>query len=105
MQTLTRAGLTEKIYSHIGLSRSESALLLEEILEKVVTTLESGDSVKISGFGTFSVRRKGNRIGRNPKTGVEVEIEPRLVLTFRPSQKLKKCVNEGMIKKSSGKDE
>lgn len=104
MTTLTRAGLTEKLYSHIGLSRSESALLLEEVLEKVVTTLQDGNSVKLSGFGTFSVRRKGNRVGRNPKTGVEVEIEPRLVLTFRPSQKLKKRVNEGMIKKSSRKD-
>lgn len=104
MRTLTRAGLTEKLYSHIGLSRSESALLLEEILEKVVTTLENGESVKISGFGTFSVRRKGNRIGRNPKTGVEVEIEPRLVLTFRPSQKLKKHVNEGIVKKTLRKD-
>ncbi|AYN86723.1 MULTISPECIES: integration host factor subunit alpha [Commensalibacter] len=101
MQTLTRAGLIEKLYSHIGLSRSESAQLLETVLEKIVVTLEKGDSVKISGFGTFSVRRKGNRIGRNPKTGVEVEIEPRYVLSFRSSQKLKKNVNEGMIKKSS----
>lgn len=101
MQTLTRAGLIEKLYSHIGLSRSESAILLETVLDKIVIALEKKDSVKISGFGTFSVRRKGNRIGRNPKTGIEVEIESRYVLSFRSSQKLKKNVNEGMIQKSS----
>ncbi|MDI2113471.1 integration host factor subunit alpha [Commensalibacter nepenthis] len=104
MQTLTRAGLIEKLYSHVGLSRSESAVLLEEVLEKIVSTLEGGDAVKISGFGTFSVRKKGSRIGRNPKTGEEVVIEPRLVLSFRPSQMLKNSVNEGMMKKVAKKD-
>ncbi|MDI2090414.1 integration host factor subunit alpha [Commensalibacter oyaizuii] len=103
MQTLTRAGLIEKLYSHVGLSRSESSVLLEEVLEKIISTLEGGDSVKISGFGTFSVRKKGSRIGRNPKTGEEVVIEPRLVLSFRPSQMLKNRVNEGMIKQVSRK--
>ncbi|CAI3932587.1 Bacterial nucleoid DNA-binding protein IHF-alpha (HimA) (PDB:1B8Z) [Commensalibacter communis] len=103
MQTLTRAGLIEKLYSHVGLSRSESAVLLEEVLEKIVSTLEGGDAVKISGFGTFAVRKKGSRIGRNPKTGEEVVIEPRLVLAFRPSQMLKNSVNEGMMKKVAKK--
>ncbi|CAK7192447.1 Integration host factor subunit alpha [Commensalibacter sp. Nvir] len=99
MNTLTRAGLIEKLYSHVGLSRNESAQILEDILERIMSTLEKGDSVKISGFGTFSVRKKGTRVGRNPKTGKEVTIDPRLVLSFRPSQILKKNVNKGMMQK------
>ena len=101
MQTLTRAGLTEKLYSQVGLSRSESAALLEEVIGKIVHTLDNKETVKISGFGTFSVRRKGSRIGRNPKTGKEVVIEPRLVLAFRPSQMLKQRINKTMNRKSS----
>ena len=86
MNTVTRAQLAEQIYKEVGLSRNESAELLEHVLERVAKRLESGDSVKISGFGTFSVRQKGRRVGRNPKTGVEVPILPRSVLVFRPSQ-------------------
>ena len=93
MNTVTRAQLAETIYSQVGLSRNDSAELLEAILERVSRALEAGDSVKISGFGTFSVRQKGRRIGRNPKTGVEVPILPRRVLVFRPSQVLKARVN------------
>lgn len=93
MNTVTRAQLAETIYAQVGLSRNDSADLLETVLERVSMALESGDSVKISGFGTFSVRQKGRRIGRNPKTGVEVPILPRRVLTFRPSQVLKAHVN------------
>jgi integration host factor subunit alpha len=93
MNTVTRAHLTETIYTQVGLSRNESADLLETVLERMCTVLESGESVKISGFGTFSVRQKGRRIGRNPKTGVEVPIQPRRVLVFRPSQVLKAHVN------------
>ena len=93
MNTVTRAQLAETIYSQVGLSRNDSADLLETVRERMSTALESGDSVKISGFGTFSVRQKGKRIGRNPKTGVEVPILPRRVLTFRPSQVLKAHVN------------
>ena len=93
MQTVTRAHLAERIYTQVGLSRNESADLLETVLERLSKSLESGDSVKISGFGTFSVRQKGRRIGRNPKTGVEVPILPRRVLVFRPSQVLKAHVN------------
>ncbi|WP_297489217.1 integration host factor subunit alpha [Acidocella sp.] len=94
MNTLTRAQLTEAIYATVGLSRHESADLLELVLDRIALALEVGKSVKISGFGTFSVRQKGRRIGRNPKTGVEVPILPRRVLVFRPSQMLREAVNE-----------
>ena len=93
MRTLTRAALAEAIYRQVGLSRNESADLLEMVLERVSVALEAGESVKISGFGTFSVRQKGRRIGRNPKTGKEVPILPRRVLVFRPSQVLRARVN------------
>lgn len=93
MNTITRAQLAEAIYAQVGLSRNESAALLEDVLERVSAALESGRSVKISAFGTFSVRQKGMRVGRNPKTGVEVPIMPRRVLTFRPSQVLKARLN------------
>src|SRR5246127_492939 len=93
MNTVTRTHLAETIYAQVGLSRNESANLLESVLAKVTATLESGESVKISGFGTFSVRQKGRRIGRNPKTGKEVPILPRRVLVFRPSHVLKSHVN------------
>jgi integration host factor subunit alpha len=77
----------------VGLSRNDSADLLEAVLERLSVALEAGESVKISGFGTFSVRQKGRRVGRNPKTGVEVPILPRRVLVFRPSQVLKAEIN------------
>ena len=93
METVTRAQLAEQIYMQVGLSRNESADLLETVLERLATVLEGGQSVKISGFGTFSVRQKGRRIGRNPKTGVEVAIMPRSVLVFRPSQVMRALVN------------
>ena len=93
MNTVTRAQLAERIYTQVGLSRNESADLLEGVLARVCSALQSGESVKISGFGTFSVRQKGRRVGRNPKTGVEVPILPRRVLVFRPSQVLKAQVN------------
>ena len=93
METLTRSGLAEAIYAEVGLSRNESAELLEAVLERLAQVLETGESVKISGFGTFLVRQKGSRIGRNPKTGVEVPILPRRVLSFRPSQSLKARIN------------
>jgi len=93
MNTITRAHLAETIYAQVGLSRNESADLLETVLSRLAVTLESGESVKISGFGTFSVRQKGRRVGRNPKTGQEVPILPRRVLVFRPSQVLKARIN------------
>ena len=89
METLTRAQLAEAIYAEVGLSRNESAALLEAVLARVSTALGQGQAVKISAFGTFAVRQKAQRIGRNPKTGVEVPILPRRVLSFRPSQMLR----------------
>jgi len=87
--TITRTELSEAVYQEIGLSRNESMDLLETVLEKISETLVTGESVKISSFGTFSIRSKSERIGRNPKTGVEVPITPRRVINFRPSQQLK----------------
>ena len=104
MNTVTRAQLTETIYTQVGLSRNESADLLEVVLARMSAALEAGESVKISGFGTFSVRQKGRRIGRNPKTGVEVPILPRRVLVFRPSQVLRAHVNH-MTPPIGGDDE
>ena len=105
MNTVTRAHLAETIYTQVGLSRNESADLLETVLTRMSTALESGESIKISGFGTFSVRQKGRRIGRNPKTGVEVPILPRRVLVFRSSQVLKAQVNHLALPADDGFDE
>lgn len=95
-KTLTRADLTEAVYKNVGLSRNESAELVETILESMADKLEDGETVKLSSFGTFSVRDKNQRIGRNPKTGEEVPIKPRRVLTFRPSHVLKDHINKTM---------
>ena len=92
--TITRAHLGEAVYQEVGLSRNESAELLESVLGYVSEALAKGESVKISSFGSFSVRQKGQRIGRNPKTGEEVPIMPRKVLVFRPSQVLKTEINQ-----------
>lgn len=89
MDTLTRAEIAEAINRELGLSRSESLTMVEAILQHMTTALEKGENVKISGFGTFLLRDKAERTGRNPKTGVEVPITPRRVLTFRASQQLK----------------
>lgn len=94
--TITRAQLSEAIYQEVGLSRNESADLLESVLSEIAGALEQGETVKISSFGSFSVRSKGQRIGRNPKTGEEVPILPRKVLVFRPSQLLKNRINDGL---------
>lgn len=93
-QTLTRADLSEAVYEEVGLSRNESASLVEQVLEEVISTLVSGENVKISSFGSFAVRQKGERIGRNPKTGEEVPILPRRVISFRASHVLKERVND-----------
>ncbi len=90
--TLTRADLAETMNGRIGLSRSESAKLVEQIIDLMCDALADGENVKISGFGTFVLRDKNRRIGRNPKTGVEVPIEARRVLTFRPSQIMREQV-------------
>jgi integration host factor subunit alpha len=90
---VTRAQLAEAVYQEVGLSRSESAALVDEILSQVAESLMQDGAVKISSFGTFSVRQKGHRVGRNPKTGDEVPILPRRVLVFRASQVLKDRIN------------
>ena len=97
-QTVTRAQLSDAVYQEVGLSRNESADLLELVLNEMVAALTRGESVKISSFGSFSIRSKGTRIGRNPKTGEEVPILPRRVLVFRASQLLKSRINDGLTK-------
>jgi integration host factor subunit alpha len=92
--SLTRAELADAVHREIGLSRAESAELVENVLDTISEALLDGDNVKISSFGSFVLRNKGLRIGRNPKTGVEVPIEPRTVLTFRPSQLLRQAIND-----------
>jgi integration host factor subunit alpha len=92
-KTLTRADLSEAVHRQIGLSRNESADLVKSILDLMSDTLVEGQSVKLSSFGTFMVRSKNGRVGRNPKTGEEVPITPRRVLVFRPSQVMKNIIN------------
>ena len=94
-KTLTRMDLSEAVFREVGLSRNESAQLIEAVLEHMSDALVDGEQVKISSFGTFSVRDKTARVGRNPKTGEEVPINPRRVLTFRPSHLMKDRVAEG----------
>ena len=91
--TVTRAELGEAVYQEVGLSRSESAELVETVLEEISLALVRGEAVKLSSFGSFSVREKGERVGRNPKTGEEVPILPRKVLVFRASHVLKDRIN------------
>jgi integration host factor subunit alpha len=94
-KTLTRMDLSEAVFREVGLSRNESAELVETVLNLMSDALVQGQQVKISSFGTFSVREKNARIGRNPKTGEEVPITPRRVLTFRPSHLMKERVAAG----------
>lgn len=93
-RTLTRADLAEAVYQEVGLSRSESSQLVESVLNEVADTLVKGETVKLSSFGSFQVREKAGRVGRNPKTGEEVPIEPRRVLVFRASHVLKDKIND-----------
>lgn len=94
-KTLTRMDLSEAVFREVGLSRNDSAQLIENVLEYMSDALVRGEQVKISSFGTFSVRDKSARVGRNPKTGEEVPINPRRVLTFRPSHLMKDRVAAG----------
>jgi integration host factor subunit alpha len=94
-RTLTRAQIAEAVYHEVGLSRSDSADLVDAVLKTISDRLAAGETVKISSFGTFSLRQKGQRIGRNPKTGEEVPILPRRALVFKPSHALKRRVNNG----------
>lgn len=101
MGTVTRAQLSEAVHKEVGLSRSDSAQLVESVLDELCNDLVNGKVVKISSFGSFSVRDKGGRVGRNPKTGEEVPIAPRRVLVFRPSHVLKDMINR-VVSKSGG---
>ena len=100
-KTLTRADLSEAVYNEIGLSRVESSEIVESVLDELSSALVKGDEVKLSSFGTFSVRQKNGRIGRNPKTGEEVPITPRRDLSFRASHVLKDRINAA-FKKMNG---
>lgn len=94
-KTMTRADLTDLVHRELGISRNESAMFVEQVLEELISALERGEDVKLSSFGTFSVRAKKMRMGRNPKTGEEVPITPRRVITFRASHVLKEAINAG----------
>ena len=97
-KTVTRVDLSEAVYQKAGLSRAESAKLVEQVLGEIGDSLVAGKTVKLSGFGTFIVRSKGERVGRNPKTGVEVPIEKRRVMLFKPSNVLKFQSNGEAVK-------
>jgi integration host factor subunit alpha len=92
-KTLTRADLAEAVVRKVGLPRNESQELVELVLHEISASLARGETVKLSSFGSFGIRQKGQRIGRNPKTGEEVPITPRRVLVFRPSNVMKSRIN------------
>ncbi len=99
-RTLTRVDLAEAVYRQVGLSRTESAELVETVIDAICDAVAAGESVKLSSFGSFIVRDKRERVGRNPKTGEEVPIKPRRVMVFKPSNILKDAVLNGNKKKS-----
>ncbi len=101
-KTVTRAQLGEAVFREVGLSRNESANLVESVLNLIAESLARGDTVKVSSFGSFSVRTKGRRVGRNPKTGEEVPILPRRVLVFRASHVLKGLINRSLLHQGRG---
>jgi integration host factor subunit alpha len=98
-KTLTRADLAEAVFQKVGLPRNESAEIVELVLREIVGGLERGETVKLSSFGSFGIRDKGQRIGRNPKTGQEVPITPRRVLVFRASNIMKQRINEALSRR------
>ncbi len=101
-KTVTRADLCEAVYQTVGLSRTESANLVELVLDEICDSIVRGEAVKLSSFGSFVVRSKGERIGRNPKTGEEVPISPRRVMVFKPSNVLKQRINEKLVNGTGG---
>ena len=104
-KTVTRADLSTAAYKQIGLSLQECSSLVDAVIEEISTALENGEAVKLSSFGTFSTRQKKQRIGRNPKTGVEVPISPRTVLSFNASNLLKQKVNDSLSGSSTSSSE
>lgn len=103
-KTLTRADLAEAVVKRIGLPRNESADLVELVLSEISASLEKGEQVKLSSFGSFGVREKKQRVGRNPKTGEEVPITPRRVLVFRPSAIMKNRIDASMKTNKKSED-
>ena len=103
-KAVTRVELYDAVYRKVGLSRSESSALVELVLKKISDSVARGETVKLSSFGTFTVRQKGKRIGRNPKTGAEVPISPRRVVVFKASAIMKQQINDGrpVVKQSLG---
>lgn len=99
-KTLTRADLAEAVVRKVGLPRNESQELVELVLDEISSSLARGEVVKLSSFGSFGIRQKGRRVGRNPKTGEEVPITPRRVLVFRPSNIMKDRINSGLSRRS-----
>lgn len=99
-KTLTRADLSNAVYKQIGLSLQECNSLVDTVIDEISVALEQGEDVKLSSFGTFSLRKKKQRMGRNPKTGVEVPITPRTVLSFNASNLLKQKVNQNLVGKN-----
>lgn len=100
-KTLTRADLADAVVQKVGLPRNESQELVEMVLEMISRDLAEGATVKLSSFGSFGIRQKGQRVGRNPKTGREVPITPRRVLVFRPSNIMKERVNSGLLRRKA----
>ncbi len=100
-KTLTRADLGEAVYQKVGLSRSESASLVETVIEEICKAAIGGQNIKLSSFGTFAIRSKNERVGRNPKTGEEVPITPRRVMVFKPSNIMKQRVLDEHRKRSA----
>jgi integration host factor subunit alpha len=103
-KTVTRADLAEAVFRRLGLSRTESAAMVEMVLKEISDAIVSGDTVKLSSFGSFTVRDKGLRVGRNPKTGREVPIPPRRVTVFKPSNIMKARINDGLRGKPSSEE-
>jgi integration host factor subunit alpha len=100
-KTLTRADLAEAVFQKVGLPRNESAEIVELVLREIVASLERGQTVKLSSFGSFGIRDKGQRVGRNPKTGQEVHITPRRVLVFRASNIMKQRINDTLSRRKA----
>lgn len=96
-RTLTRADLADAVYRAVGLSRAESAAMVETVLGEISDVIANGETVKLSSFGSFLVRAKGERVGRNPKTGVEASISPRRVIVFKASHVLKARINGNAV--------
>ncbi len=92
---MTKADIVSEVYEKVGLSKKEATDIVETVLDTIKDTLKSGETVKIAGFGNFVIREKGSRKGRNPKTGENIEITPRKVVTFKPSMIFKDFVDKG----------